>query len=89
MATGNLGNPIEREGNVDFTVDLDGQPMFCTISREALDDHFDAEALGRVEAYIANSGAIQARAQQAAKLAIASGAAPTKASRLLLQSKHF
>ena len=91
MTTGNLGDPQEHDGgDVNFAVDLDGQPMFCTISREALDDHFDRTSYpDSVKAYLSNSEVIQAKAMQAAKLALAAGATPTKSSRLLLKTAMF
>jgi hypothetical protein len=49
---------------VDFPAIVDGRRVPCKISREALDDHFKAEAEGPLHAFLRHRSEIAAKARQ-------------------------
>lgn len=64
MATEHFLNPEDFGEYLNFRVLHEGNTIPVTISREALDDHFHAQALGSLlQAYINGADAINARAQ--------------------------
>lgn len=49
---------------VSFPADLDGSPVRCAISLEALQDHFGADSAGPMEAFRTHRGAVETTAER-------------------------
>jgi len=49
---------------VEFPAIVDGRRIPCKISREALDDHFEAETMGELHAFLKHRFAIEAKARK-------------------------
>ncbi len=55
---------IFDNSGVEFPAIVDGRRIPCRISREALDDHFDAEREGTLHAFLRHRGEIEAKARE-------------------------
>mgnify|MGYP003583768584 CR=1 FL=1 len=83
-----LGDPREVGGDVDFTIEMNNQTVYCRISAEALADHFDLDShKNPVKSYVANCETIQDRAVKNAQSSPNAGA--TRRDPLVIKTADF